>query len=313
MNIVLRITLLTTLLAASLAAQGETAIIRTVTGVRYEIPAGWEWTEFDGYNATIRHVGTKSGEKGKESSPNTFQIGVRKTYGDDYNKDWGKLDRDQQRTFPNGTTARWKAGIRFDLHYGFVGEATIGSKALSTVILDTRTPRFDVSLVEAAFVRATETAQNVPESKMLYHPSAGIAVDDILKSPWFRRSYSDGIRFVCQADANGCGKDGYTRIDVYPSSEVFPDIRKALADITNYFEKNASLKIGDVQRADVPGGEVLWTEQPGSQLPFLGAVRRDGRYFFLYVSSQTSRTRTHDTLREDVLAVAKSVRAWDGK
>lgn len=195
---------------------------------------------------------TKSGENGKESSPNRFQIGVSKTYGDDYNLGWGRLDRDQQRAFPNSAAARWKAGIRFGLHYAFLGEATIGSKALSVTILDTRAPSFDVSLVEAAFLRAAETAQNVPESKTLYHPDLGIAVDDVLKSPWFSSAYpSDAtyagdIRFVCQADADGCGKGGRTEILVYPSSEVFPDTGMALADITDYFAKNQTLKIGKV-------------------------------------------------------------------
>lgn len=312
-HVAMRIALLTTLCVAPLVAQSAGPTIRTVTGVRYEIPAGWEWTEFSGYNVTIQHVGTKSGEKGKESSPNKFQIGVNKTYGNDYNNGWGSLDRDQRRTFPNGTAVRWRAGPRFGLHYAFLGEATIGSKALSVIILDTRTPRFDTKLIEAAFLSAVETAQSVPESKALYHPSAGMVVDDILTQPWFRGAYGRGVWFNCQADENGCGKGGFTQILVYPASDRFPDTPQALADITDYFEKEQKLKIGKVQRGEVPGGEVLWTEQPGSGRPFLGVVRRDGRYFFLNVSSQAARTRTHDALREDVLAVAKGVRVWDGK
>lgn len=306
------IALLATLCVVPMIAQAAPSVIRTVTGVRYEVPAGWEWTEFNGYNATLQHIATKSGEKGKGSSPNTFQIGVNKTYGNDYNSGWGPLDRDQQRTFANGTTARWKAGIRFNLHYAFLGEATVDSKALSVTILDARTPRFDVSLIEAAFVSAVGTAQSVPESRTLYHPSVGIAVDDTLKSPWFRGTYSGGIRFNCQADENGCGKGGFTQIMVYPA-QTFPDTRKALADITDYYKKEMRLTIGKVERAEIPGGEALWTEQPGSERPFLGVVRRDGRYFFLNVYSQSARTRAHDALRGDILAVAKGVHAWDGK
>jgi hypothetical protein len=100
---------------------------------------------------------------------------------------------------------------------------------------------------------------------------------------------------------------------VYPSTGTFPDTGKALADITVFFEKNSSLKIGEVRRADFPGGEVLWTEQPGSNHPFLAAVRRDGRYFFVRIYAGTSITRTNDALREDFLMLAKNVRAWDGK
>ena len=67
-----------------------------------------------------------------------------------------------------------------------------------------------------------------------------------------------------------------------------------------------------VRRAYIPGGEVLWTEQPGSNQPFLAAVRRDGRYFFVRIYAGTSVTRANDAIREDFLAAAKSVRAWDG-
>ena len=302
-----------TIAASAPAARSEAPIIRTLTGVRYEIPAGWEWTEFDGYKVTIRHSGTMSGEKGKETSPNTFQIGVNKTYGDDYNSGWGKLDRDQRRTFTNGVTARWKAGRRFDLHYGFVGEATIGSKALSVVILDSRTPKFDVSLVEAAFLRAVETLQEVPGSAVIYHPSLRIAADRLNTDSWYSKSDGRFIAFRCWTNPKGCGEGSNTWMYVYPSSVEFADTGKALADITGYFEKNASLKIGEVRRAEIPGGEVLWTEQPGSNQPVLAAVRRDGRFFFLRIYAGTSITRTNDSLRGDFLTLAKNVRAWDGK
>ena len=46
---------------AAQTGRQDAPVIRTVTGVRYEVPAGWEWLEFDGYNATIQHLATKSG------------------------------------------------------------------------------------------------------------------------------------------------------------------------------------------------------------------------------------------------------------
>ena len=94
---------------------------------------------------------------------------------------------------------------------------------------------------------------------------------------------------------------------------AFADTGKALADIMGHFEKDANLTIGEVRRAEIPGGEVLWTEQPGSKLPFLAAVRRDGRYFFVRIYAGASSTRSNDALRGDFLALAKNVRAWDGK
>jgi hypothetical protein len=289
-------------------------VVRTLSGLRYEIPAGWEWTEFNGFATTIQHLVTKSGEKGKEASPNRFSVSSRKTPDDSFDRSWGKLDRDQRRTFPGGAAARWKAGLRWDgIHYVFAGEATIGSKVLSVSLLDTRTPRIDVSVVEAAFVRIAETLRDVPESTVIYHPSLRIAVDRPNTDSWYTRSDGRFIAFACWPNPKGCGEGSNTWMYVYPSSAEFADTGKALADITGYFEKNASLKIGEVRRAEIPGGEVLWTEQPGSNQPVLAAVRRDGRFFFLRIYAGTSVTRTNDSLRGDFLALAKNVRAWDAK
>ena len=113
------------------AVQSEAPTIRTLRRPRYEIPAGWEWTEFDGHGATIQHLATKSGEKGKETSPNPFSVRSRKTPDDAFDRGWGRLDRDQKRTFPGGAAARWKAGPRWDgIHDAFAGEARIGSEGV---------------------------------------------------------------------------------------------------------------------------------------------------------------------------------------
>ena len=296
------------------AVQSEAPTIRTLGGLRYEIPAGWEWTEFDGHGATIQHLATKSGEKGKETSPNRFSVRSRKTPDDAFDRGWGRLDRDQKRTFPGGAAARWKAGPRWDgIHYVFAGEARIGSKVLSVDFLDTRTPRMDLSVVEAAFLRVAETLRDVPESTVIYHPSLRIAVDKLKTESWYTRSGGGSIAFACWPNAKGCGEGSNTWIYAYPSTVAFADTGKALADITGHFEKDANLKIGEVRRAEIPGGEVLWTEQPGSKLPFLAAVRRDGRYFFVRIYAGASSTRSNDALRGDFVALAKNVRAWDGK
>jgi hypothetical protein len=46
-------------------ANSNAPIVRTLLGLRYEIPAGWEWTEFTGHTTTIQHIATRSGEMGK--------------------------------------------------------------------------------------------------------------------------------------------------------------------------------------------------------------------------------------------------------
>lgn len=308
------IALLTTMWVGPLAAQSEAPIIRTALGLRYEIPAGWEWTKFDGNSVTVQHVATKSGEKGKESSVNRFTVHEGKIYGDDFNR-WteDRFDRIGQRTFPNGVTARWKAGPRREFgHYLFWGEATIGSKALKVEHLGSNPPRLDVGLVESAFLRVVETLRDVPESAVIYHPSLRIAVDSLKSKAW--SSSCGGLNVAFRHYVNGIGKSSNAHIYAYPTSTVFPNTGKALADITSSFEKSSSLRIGEVRRVDVPGGEVLWTEQPGTTLPFLAAVRRDGRYFFVQMHGGTSVTSASDAVavREDFLSVAKSVRTWDG-
>lgn len=312
-KIALAIALVTTIPVATLPAQAGAPVIRTIWGIRYEIPAGWEWTEFDGNTVTIQHLGTKSGAKGQETSPNRFSLGGRKTPDDSvFGEGWDRLDRDQRRTFTNGATARWRAGPRPSWgHYVFAGEAKIGSKVLSVSILDTLPAKFDLRLVEAAFLRVVETLTDVRESATIYHPNATIAADEPNKKSWYGRLDGARISFRCWSN----GRSGNTWIDTYPSSVVFADTGTALADITGHFEKNDRLKIGAVQRTDVSGGEMLWTEQPGTSRPFLGAVKRDGRFFFVsaYIDTSDPLACTERDVRKDFIAVGKGVRSWDGR
>jgi hypothetical protein len=171
----------------------------------------------------------------------------------------------------------------------------------------------NLGVVEAAFVRIAETLSDVPESTVIYHPSLRLAVERLNNDSWYVQFDGRNLAFRCTTNPKGCGEGSNTWIYAYPSSVVFPDGDKALADITGHYEKNASLKIGEVRRAEFSGGEVLWTEQPGSNRPFLAAVRRDGRYFFVPISAGTSVTRTNDALRPDFLTYAKNIRGWDGK
>lgn len=293
------------LAAATAAAPSQIPVIRTNTGLRYELPAGWEWGGFSGNSVTIQHLATKVGG----ASPNIFEIGVTPTYGNDYAMSWDRIDRDQQRTYPGGVAARWRAGLRFGLHYAFVGEATIGSKALSVTILTRRTPLLDVNLVEAAFMRIVETLQDVPASATLYHPSLGFAAEPLPAKSWYPEFTSANIRFRCWKN----GRSGDALIQAVPASAAYADARKALADLTAYFEVNNSLKIGAAQSALIPGGEVLWTEQPGSQFPYIGAILRDGRYYHMTLFSNGPGSCTQEPSLADFLAVAKSLRAWDGK
>lgn len=285
------------------AARAQLPIIRTNTGLRFEIPAGWEWGGSTGNDVTIQHVGTKTGG----SSPNLFEVRGQKSYMN-FSTGWGRLDRDQQRTFPNGASARWRAGIRQVHGYAFLGEATLGSKVMSVTVYTHDPPPFDTTLAESAFLLMAETLQDVPAGATLYHPTLGIAADPLPSNSWSAGSDSAAMRFRCWKN----GRSGDAYISAYPASAGFTDVRMVLADITGHFAKNG-LTIGAVQSVVIAGGEVLWTEQPGSKMPYLGALRRDGRFYFLSVSSNAPGSCTQDPALADFLALAKSVRAWDGK
>lgn len=282
---------------------GHPEVFRTNTGLRYNIPAGWEWISHSGNGVSIQHVATKTGAE----SPNRFYVGVTPTFGDDYNQGWDRIDLNERRSYPSGVTARWRSGPRFGGHYAFVGEATIGSKALNVDILTSNPPRVDVYLVAAAFEFIVSTLRDVPASATVYHPSLGIAAEPLPAQFWFPNSTVKSIKFNCWNN----GRNGSGKIYVYPSYGNFADTEAVRADIANFHAKNSGLTLGAVQSAAIPGGEVLWTEQPGSQFPYLGAVRRDGLYYFLAVDAKPG-SCTQDPSLADFMALAKSVRAWDG-
>jgi hypothetical protein len=86
-------------------------------------------------------------------------------------------------------------------------------------------------------------------------------------------------------------------------------VSEAIAAIT----KNYNLKIGETRREARPGGEVTWTEQPGSRYPFLGRIKQGDNHFLISINGEQNTVGSNDNLRNDFLAAARSVRAWDGR
>lgn len=301
---VLRILFIVVLCTAPLASYGATSIIRTKTGVSYEIPDGWTWTEFDGYKPIVR----PSGAAATGATPNEFAISSRNDYGKDYDSGWDSVDRDEQRSYPSGVKAHWKAGKRFGMHYAFLGEAAIGNRGIQVSILDSRTPTIDVKLIGAAFELIAKTLKNVPESTRIYHPSLGFSSEPLEEKLWYNKFGSTNIDYNCW----GKETNGTAWISVYPGAS-FDSVEMALADITGYMEKKEQLKIGKVQRVSISKGELLWTEQPESKRTILAALRKDGKYYFLSTYVGSPGTCKREPSKADILAVAKSLRPWDGK
>ena len=284
-----------------LAAQSTEPVIRTKNGVLYKIPAGWDWGDYNGYGVTIAHQGT-----GGWKSPNQFKSSMIGEYGDRYNSGWDTVDSDEDRSYPSGVKAHWKAGLRYGMHYAFSGEATAGGKALSVSILDTRAPKFDLKIVSAAFERIAETVKSVAESTSIFHPTLGFAADPLENKFWYNYSGPNNVAYRCWQD----GRSGDTHVYVYPAPN-FKTAAAALADITGHFGKAESLKIGKAQRAAVDGGEVRWTEQPGSARPFLAAAQRNGRVYFLNVHTAKNNC-SRPVSSQDLVNIARSLRPWDG-
>lgn len=287
-------------LVAPLAAWAAEPVIRTKSGLLYKIPAGWDWGGLSGYKVTIAHQGT-----GGSKSPNQFEPGIGGEYGDHYNTGWGTVDRDEERSYPGGVKAHWKAGLRYGMHYAFLGEATVAGKVLKVSILDTRTPKFDLEIVSAAFERIAESVKSVAESTSIFHPTLGIAADPLEKKFWYNSSGPNNIAYRCWKD----GSTADTEIFVYPAD--FKTAAEALADITGHYKKSESLQIGKVQRAAITGGELLWTEQPGSPRPFLAAAHRNGQSYFLNVRAG-ARKCSRPASSQDLVDIARTLRPWDG-
>lgn len=295
--------------------QDASAVLRTTNGVRFALPTGWTIVKFDGEFAEIAHVGTLSGEKGKETAPNYLYVNSRKQEADDdFDENWDQLDLNSERSFPSGVTARWKAGNKYNSqHHAFFGEVRVGSKFLHVHLLQGQTQTFDARILEAAFLHIAETLHDVSATKVLYHPAVGIAATKLSFPPWQSRIGAGNILFLCNPSADECGEGSSTWIDAYPSGKAFSNVQEALADITGFFEKKAALKLGEVKHLKIEGGEASWTEQPGSKYPFLGAVVRDGRTFFVQMRANDVQKLTDKALRPHFLSVLRSVRAWDRK
>ncbi len=162
------------------------------------------------------------------------------------------------------------------------------------------------ALVAAMFSHA---AAQQSARKSYFHPTLRMAIEQPDPKRWSVEINKIDFGLGCLV----CGKGADTWIFIYPSTDGFADINATLADITTYFEKEESLKIGEVRREAISDGEIAWTEQPGSKRPFLGAVKHGSDYFFLQMSTEKTMIATNNDLRADFLAAARSVRIWNGR
>lgn len=287
--------------SAQAAPAAPKAIIRTKTGLRYEIPRGWLWKNFDGNVITL--YDPRSMENGQFQASfgviptNIFDIV-------DFERGWDTVDYDSGLMHPIGAIARCKFGKRYGLNLGYLGALTFGAKGLHVDLVSTSADIWRwVWVINDAVGSIIYSAREVPASNSLYHPTLGIAAEPLDSKFWFNDIGSRNLAYYCVNN----GVNGDTRITAVPTKD-FPDTGAALADLAGQL----GVTVGATQSAAVPGGEILWIEPTGSKWLFAGAMRRDGRYFSIASFANTPNSCTRPPSREDFLAVARGLRAWDG-
>lgn len=149
----------------------------------------------------------------------------------------------------------------------------------------------------------------VPPSSSHFHPTQRMAMDPLDARRWRLDTSPYSFTLHCLI----CGNVN-KRLVVSASKDPRTDVNSALAVLTDGSKKQENnIIIGEVHREALADGEFVWTEQPGSGWPYLGAFRRGERYFFISVWGDKTAAAVDADLRNDFLALARSVRVWNGE
>lgn len=256
--------------AAQGAASATTLPIRLSSGLMFEVPEGWHWTDiYGGFRVTFAPDGET--QRGR-ADPDEFDIVAltEPRSSDPLAGDWPRVERQGSRNFPNGASVRWRAGQQWggEVHanlYSFEAEIRFGGKVLevSKSNAGSLAKNFSAVRIEEALLGVARSLSLGRASEAMYHPVLSMA-SMRLDGWWHSQASPMNFNYSCAKSA--CGAD--FRIYVYPSSNAFTDLAAALTDITAHFEQNLNLRIGPVQQESFGGAEIAWTEQPGSQYFF---------------------------------------------
>lgn len=99
-------------------------------------------------------------------------------------------------------------------------------------------------------------------------------------------------------------KLGQVTIHVYPAWAKLTTLDAVMEDIIQHWKKEG-ITTGPKQRLTFPDGEALWTEAPGTERPYLGAVSRGGKFFFV---NAEDKAKNSSGILEAFLAAVRSVR-----
>ena len=159
----------------------------------------------------------------------------------------------------------------------------------------------DRDFIERTFLDIARSLRSTSPSRTAVHPIGGFRAE--MPDGWNtlairRDDKSDSLEFRL------LGRSGLF-IYAYPVKSQFSNLSAVLSDITSYYEKRG-VRSGSPQVLKFAEGDALWAEAPGTGWPFLGAVSRGGKYFF--VSVEDSYREGLPGLKEAFLSVLRSVR-----
>jgi hypothetical protein len=140
----------------------------------------------------------------------------------------------------------------------------------------------DPSEWKDAVIELARSLQFVPQTRSIRHPSAMFEVDILPQ----RIPGASGLR--ARENDILINMRHMPRIDIfiYPASESHRSLEAVLQDITGHFAKQG-ITGGPPQRLALPGGATaLFVEAPGTKVPYMAAVEREGRYFFVRVGAE---------------------------
>ncbi|MFM2130452.1 MAG: hypothetical protein RL477_1998 [Pseudomonadota bacterium] len=294
--------------AQSGPAQAKTVTLHFTNGLRFDLPPGWRFSELAPTSVMLHRGTTDAALAG--TNKDSFRLIAPLSRDDAVGKSYGRLDRQGNQTLPGGTKVEWYAGPRYNgMHYAFSAQIENNYRYLTMSYLDRPTPAFTPAAFEAAVIALAQSVRKTDFHRVFYHP-AGMQ-SAIPNDMWFSKSTEGALRFGCFQTY--CGKDGNTWLYAYRSAVAFKTDDEAIKDITGYFEKQEKLKVGATRRLAVEGGTLLWTEQPGTARPLLGALRRAGQYYFVSAFDLGKTRYGLDNLRPHFLHLATSLRPWDGR
>lgn len=246
-------------------AQGSTSsVIRVPSGFEVWLPDGGSWQETRYNSVKIRLRNPRLTLEVLKPSDGT-------DYAERQMRDPDFVGKSRYRRLADGSEVRWQFLGWSMKGYVRKGATTYLVNALFDKLSDANKTEIEQALFDIAL-----TLRSVPPSGFLTHPSAAFEV----KIPEDPRAEIEAEGPFIKINRLGF------HIYAYSAPDTLRDLHAVIADIIGYFEKRG-IRYHAPQRLVFPGGEALWAEAPDTETPLVGAVSREGKFYFVRVRAET--------------------------